>query len=103
MSAQKNFAAAKKPNAPRPFIEKRTFALSEVCTALGLSRPTVYGLINNGKLKSAVVGRRRLVTRTALDAYLRALDAQDAPSPAVTGCNRWRNKGGKASAVLTQR
>lgn len=52
--------------------------VSEVCELLHLSRPTVYGLINSGQLRSFKVGRVRRVPTSAVDDYVAGMVASDA-------------------------
>ena len=56
------------------------FSLAEVCERTRLGRTTIYSEINSGRLKIVKVGRRTLVTRTALAAWMEQLEA-DAPQP----------------------
>jgi excisionase family DNA binding protein len=44
-------------------IEKRAFSIDEFSERWGWGRNTTYDLINKGRLKSAKVGRRRVITR----------------------------------------
>lgn len=41
--------------------QKRAYRVDEFCAAYGLSRTTTYELIGTGKLRSVVVGGRRLI------------------------------------------
>ena len=54
----------------RPAPERLTYTVPDVIAALGLSRPTVYNLINSGELPSLKVGKRRLIRAEALDRFL---------------------------------
>lgn len=45
-------------------------SIKDAARQLGLSRTTVYGLINEGRLKTRQIGRRRLVLRTAIEAIM---------------------------------
>jgi len=51
-------------------VEKLLFRPSEAATALGLSRSTVYELIQTGELDSFVVGHKRLIPREALTSWI---------------------------------
>jgi excisionase family DNA binding protein len=51
---------------------KRALRLKEFCTAYGLSRSTAYKLMAAGKLKTVLVGGRRLVPVEAAEALLAA-------------------------------
>lgn len=60
-------------------------ALVDITTAartLGISRTSLYGLLDSGTLASRHVGRRRLIPRVSLDAYVVAGPAFEVPSPA---------------------
>jgi excisionase family DNA binding protein len=48
--------------------EKRAFRINEFCSAYGLGRTTTYELIKTGKLRSIVVGGRRLIHKDAAEA-----------------------------------
>jgi excisionase family DNA binding protein len=49
---------------------KMACSVLDVCTALGVSRPTVYLMIQRGELRSVKVGRRRLIPASELDRVL---------------------------------
>jgi excisionase family DNA binding protein len=51
---------------------KRALRLKEFCAAYGLSRSTAYKLMAAGKLKTVLVGGRRLVPVEAAEALLAA-------------------------------
>lgn len=42
-------------------MEKLGFSISEIAKLLGVSRPTVYALINNDKLPTIHAGRRVII------------------------------------------
>ncbi len=44
-----------------PFAERLTCTIAEACAATGLGRTKLYELIGNGRVGTAIVGRRRLV------------------------------------------
>jgi len=44
--------------------------IAEACRLLGLSKSTLYGEIRTRRLRSIKVGARRLVPRTAIDAWI---------------------------------
>jgi excisionase family DNA binding protein len=50
--------------------EKRAFRIDEFCAAYGLGRTKTYELIKAGKLRSVLVGGRRLVPKDAAEALL---------------------------------
>ena len=50
--------------------EQRVMTVEEVGEVLRVGRNTMYGLIADGAIESMKIGRRRLITRTALDKFL---------------------------------
>ncbi len=51
-------------------VEPRAYRVQDFCRAYGLSRSTVYNLINSGKLRSVRVAGRRLIPADAAEALL---------------------------------
>ena len=51
-------------------IEPRAYTIENFCRAYGLGRTKTFELIKTGKLKSAVIGGRRLIPRDAAEALL---------------------------------
>ena len=51
-------------------VEKKAYSIAETCQALGVSRMTVFGLISGGRLRTVMVGKRRLIPATELDRLL---------------------------------
>jgi excisionase family DNA binding protein len=51
-------------------LEKLAYSIDEVAEATGLSRSLIYDEMNAGHLQSVKVGRRRIITRQQLDAFL---------------------------------
>lgn len=51
-------------------IERLAFSPGEAAASIGCSRPHLYKQINEGKLRTITVGRRRLITRQALLEFL---------------------------------
>ena len=51
------------------------FGIQEVADALGVSRELVKHMIRTGELPSVKVGRRRLISRKALERFLAGGDA----------------------------
>ncbi|MGF1668196.1 MAG: helix-turn-helix domain-containing protein [Acidimicrobiia bacterium] len=50
------------------FIRERVaLSVTETCCALGVSRSTVYRLINDGRLRPVHLGRRVLIPLSELD------------------------------------
>ena len=52
--------------------EKRAFRINEFCAVYGLGRTKTYDLIKAGKLRTVLVGGRRLVPKTPLRRCLRS-------------------------------
>lgn len=48
--------------------QKCAYRINEFCAAYGLSRTTTYALIGAGKLRSVVVGGRRLIHKDDAEA-----------------------------------
>jgi excisionase family DNA binding protein len=59
---------------PRPAAPAKpvTLTINSTCDATGLSRTTIYGLINQGRLKTIAIGRRRLVVYSSIEALMEA-------------------------------
>jgi excisionase family DNA binding protein len=55
--------------APRS-AEKLAYSIDEVVEITGLSRDLLYGQMRMGRLRYIKVGRRRIITRQHLDAFL---------------------------------
>ena len=55
----------------------RAFSVSEVSRRLGISRDSTYQLINSGRLRSVSLGRRRVVSATALAELLDATEEDE--------------------------
>jgi excisionase family DNA binding protein len=50
--------------------EKRAFRINEFCAAYGLGRTKTYELIKAGKLRTVLVGGRRLIPKDEAEALL---------------------------------
>ena len=59
--------------APAQPADKLAYTLKEASHALGLSRSTLYKLIGEGRIPTIRAGRRRLIEKNALDAFLHAV------------------------------
>jgi excisionase family DNA binding protein len=57
-------------------IEPRFVGVPQLVKAIGVSRSTVYEMLDDGRLKSVHVGRRRLVSVEELDRFADALKAR---------------------------
>jgi excisionase family DNA binding protein len=51
--------------------ERRALRVNEFCTAYGLSRSTVYKLMKTGKLRTVLIGGRRVVPVDAAEGLLK--------------------------------
>ena len=60
--------------APTPNLSPKAYRVSDFCRLFGLSRATVYRLIDQEKLGSVLIGRRRLILADAAEALLRGGD-----------------------------
>jgi excisionase family DNA binding protein len=54
--------------------EKLAYSIEEVAEATGLSRSLIYDEMNAGRLGYIKVGRRRIITRKQLEAFLSAAE-----------------------------
>jgi len=55
---------------------QRALSIEEVLNGpLKVARPTLYGLINSGQLRTFTVGRRRFVSDSALSEFIEAREA----------------------------
>jgi excisionase family DNA binding protein len=50
--------------------DKRALHVNEVVAAYGISRSTIYNLINSEKLKTIKIGKRRLIPVESAEALL---------------------------------
>lgn len=48
------------------------YTMQEACDYLRIKRNTLYKLIDSGKLKTFMIGRRRLTTSENLEEFVRA-------------------------------
>jgi putative molybdopterin biosynthesis protein len=51
----------------RPLLERIAFSPDEVAQLLGLSRATIYNLMNRGELRYTSIGNRRRIHRFEVD------------------------------------
>jgi len=51
--------------------EDELLSVNEVGTILGVSKPTVYGLLRHGVINSLYIGRLRKVPRSSLKQYIK--------------------------------
>jgi excisionase family DNA binding protein len=59
-------------------LRKVGLSVPEVMEATGLSRQSIYNEINDGRLRTFKVGRRRLVSPAALEDWVAALEREAA-------------------------
>jgi len=55
---------------PRPARERLAYSVNEVAQITGLSRDLLYDQMRTGRLAYLKVGRRRIITRQHLEAFL---------------------------------
>lgn len=61
------------------FSEQRvSFTMDEAVGATGLSRSRLYKAISDGSLRTIKAGRRRMVSRKALEEYVANLERESA-------------------------
>jgi len=48
-------------NKSRPPVERRAYRVLEFCAAFGISRSALYLMIRSGKIRSVLIGGRRLI------------------------------------------
>ena len=66
----KNLGCFDAPMPDASAIPKLALTIEEACQALTISRPTLYELIANGRIRTVMAGRRRLVPVTELERLL---------------------------------
>jgi excisionase family DNA binding protein len=60
---------------------QRLYSIDEARERLGrIARATIYALMNNHKLESVKIGRRRFISETALQKFIAASTTSAAPS-----------------------
>jgi excisionase family DNA binding protein len=62
--------ATPQPSVSNVVVERLAFSPDEVAEALGISRELVNDLLRSGQLGSVKAGRRRLISRHHLEAFL---------------------------------
>jgi excisionase family DNA binding protein len=63
-------------NSPKPQ------SVEYACMKIGISRPTLYDLMNSGKLRTYKVGRARRISDEAIRACVALLEAETAKASA---------------------
>ena len=56
--------------ATEPEQAKRLLTVRESCERLGISHPTLYALLNSGRIKSLKIGRARRVPVSEIEAFV---------------------------------
>lgn len=57
-------------------VDKRFYTPTEAAASLGIGMTWVYAELNNGRLSSIKIGRKRLIPSAELDAYAELLIAE---------------------------
>jgi len=55
-------------------VEKLGYSIKDICDLSGAGKDLIYNEINNGNLKSAKVGRRRIIRPEAAEQWLKDLE-----------------------------
>lgn len=63
---------------PAPPVQPKLLPINGACQALGVSRSMVYRLIREGRLRSVMLGSRRMIPMDAIDELLLQLHWQSA-------------------------
>jgi hypothetical protein len=71
--------------------------MDETAASIGISTPGVYGLVEQGKLETFVVGRRRLARIEAIARCVQTLEKEAPPIPSRTGANNRSPADGSAA------
>lgn len=58
------------PDVYIPLGDRQVLSVEQAACFLGVHRVTVYGLLRTGRLSSVKIGRRRLITRSAINDLL---------------------------------
>jgi predicted DNA-binding transcriptional regulator AlpA len=58
--------------AARPVVETKALRINDFCRAYGVGRSTAYSLINTGKVKSALIGKRRVILQESAEQLLKS-------------------------------
>ncbi len=65
-----------------PAVEKILFSVTEAAVVLGVSKWTIYELLDSGALRGVYQKSRRYVTRAELDRYIASLSTLPATEDA---------------------
>lgn len=55
--------------------DRLAYTIPEAAQNIGIGRTTLYAEITAGNIETVTIGRRRLITRQALERYLQALSS----------------------------
>lgn len=61
-------------------MNKQPFTMGEARIRLKISQPTLYRLINENKLKTYKIGRRRFTTETSINECVETLEKEMGPT-----------------------
>ena len=56
--------------------QQLSYTVDQACQAVGLPRTSLYSAMRDGKLRTFKAGRRRMVSRKALEDFIAALERQ---------------------------
>lgn len=56
-------------------VELRAYSVDQFAAAYGISRAYAYRLVKEGKIRCATLGKRRLITTEAAEAYIASVTA----------------------------
>jgi excisionase family DNA binding protein len=54
-----------------PDVQRRAYTVDEAARSLGVHKQTIYEAIRRGDIRSVTLGRRLLMSRQALDDFLK--------------------------------
>lgn len=57
-------------NTPTSDLQREGFSIGEACTVAGIGRTKIYEAISEGRLKARKFGKRTIVLRADLQAFL---------------------------------
>lgn len=78
------------PRTDRPAIQPVALSMDDAARALGITKPVTYDLIEQGLLRTFLLGRRRLTTPDALRDCVSELERRDSTPPSEAPNNRHR-------------
>lgn len=70
--------AARRIARARSTAPRLAYSIDETAVALGVSRRTIYDLISDGRLTSAKIGARRVISHSELERFLAELASEAA-------------------------